>query len=114
MATWARPAFTALARPTSAAHGHAGAAQRSTVHGGGAARLPHGGALTKAREMAGETWRGSPKRLRWRTRRRRVARRAWTSAAQRLGGELRGRVRGLARSEARDTGGHDALTGVTV
>jgi hypothetical protein len=30
------------------------------------------------------------------------------------GGELWGRVRGLARSEARDTGGHDALIGAAV
>jgi hypothetical protein len=32
------------------------------VCGGGAARLPHGGALTGAWEMAGEMWWGSPAR----------------------------------------------------
>jgi hypothetical protein len=59
--------------------------------------------------MAGETWRahrsvddGATRRRR---RRRRVARRAWTSATRWLSGELWGRVRGLAWSEARDTGG---------
>jgi hypothetical protein len=52
-----RPRGRSPARPRPASTVHGGA-----VRGGDAARLPHGGALIGAREMAGETWRGSPAR----------------------------------------------------
>jgi hypothetical protein len=122
MATRARPAFMALARPTSAAHGHAGAAQlgldRRSTHDARRARRH-----SAWRQRCTAASRRRPHR-RTGDGRGNVAGliEAWTTARydvvdggvgwhdehgrRRHGGsamtddELRGRVRGLARSEA--------------
>jgi hypothetical protein len=68
----ARPRLARRARPSSAGKRSArrGASARDAhggaVNGGGTAWLLHGGALTGAQEMAGETWQGSPAHGRWR------------------------------------------------